>query len=132
MVKDNISNLIIKIKNGSMAGKTTITAPYSKMTDAILTLLQKEGYIKSFSKVGKGSLIKTVDIELAYDDTNTPKVTDVYRVSKLSKRVYTPSKLIKPVRNGYGTLVLSTPKGILNQTDAKKMNVGGEVLFKIW
>ncbi len=131
MVKDNISNLIIKIKNGSMAHKSTITAPYSKMTDAILSLLQKEGYIKSFSKVGKG-LVKTVDIDLAYDEANTPKVTDVYRVSKLSKRVYTPSKLIKPVRNGYGTLVLSTPKGILNQTDAKKMNVGGEVLFKIW
>lgn len=131
MVKDNISNLIIKIKNGSLARKSTITAPYSKMIDAILSLLQKEGYIKSFTKIGKG-LVKSVEIELAYDDSDIPKVTDVYRVSKLSKRVYTPSKLIKPVRNGYGTLVLSTPKGILNQTDAKKMNVGGEVLFKIW
>lgn len=131
MVKDNISNLIIKIKNGSMAGKSVVTAPYSKMTDAILSLLEKEGYIKSFSKVGK-KLIKTVDIELAYDENNSPKITDVYRVSKLSKRVYTPAKDIKPVRNGYGTLVISTPKGILNQTEAKKQNVGGEVLFKIW
>jgi small subunit ribosomal protein S8 len=131
MVKDNISNLIIKIKNGGMARKSTVTAPYSKMTDAILTLLQKEGYIKSFTKLGKG-LIKEVEIELAYDESNMPKVEDVYRVSKLSKRVYTAAKEIKPVRNGYGTLVISTPKGILNQTDAKKMNVGGEVLFKIW
>ncbi len=114
-----------------MAGKSVVTAPYSKMTDAILSLLEKEGYIKSFSKVGK-KLIKTVDIELAYDENNSPKITDVYRVSKLSKRVYTPAKDIKPVRNGYGTLVISTPKGILNQTEAKKQNVGGEVLFKIW
>lgn len=131
MVKDNISNLIIKIKNGSAAGKSVITSPYSKLTESILELLQKEGYIKSYTKIGK-KLVKTVDIELAYDDTNTPKVTDVYRVSKLSKRVYVACKDIKPVRNGYGTLVLSTPKGILNQTDAKKQHVGGEVLFKIW
>lgn len=131
MVKDNISNLIIKIKNGGMAHKSSVVAPYSKMTEAILTLLQKEGYIKSFTKLGKG-LVKEVEIELAYDESNKSKVEDVYRVSKLSKRVYTGVKEVKPVRNGYGTLVLSTPKGILNQTDAKKMNVGGEVLFKIW
>jgi small subunit ribosomal protein S8 len=131
MVNDRIANLVIKIKNGGMARKSVVTAPYSKLTDAILTLLQKEGYIKSFSKVGK-TIVKTVDIELAYNDDNTPKVESVYRISKLSKRVYLPSKAIKSVRNGYGTLVLSTPKGILSDREAKKQKVGGEALFKIW
>ena len=131
MVKDGIANLIIKIKNGSRAHQDAISAPHSKLSEAVLSLLQKEGYIKSFSTKGK-KVVKTLDVELAYDEVGNPKVEEVERVSKLSKRVYSGSKEIKSVRSGYGMLVLSTPKGILSDKEAKKMNVGGEVLFKIW
>ncbi len=136
MVKDSISNLIIKIKNANRAGKSTVSAPYSKFGEAIVTLLEKEGFIKSFSKSGHiGSdkkVAKSIDIELLYNEDGTPKVEDVQRMSKLSKRLYTNAKDIKPVRNGYGLLVLSTPKGVLSDAEARKHNVGGELLFKIW
>ncbi|HEY4512742.1 MAG TPA: 30S ribosomal protein S8 [Candidatus Paceibacterota bacterium] len=143
MVKDTIANLIIKIKNAGNAGKESISAPNSNLTSSILTLLEKEGYIKSFSKkaqlashsdllhVGEKA-IKFIDIEIAYDEEKKPKIEGVERISKLSRRVYTAAKNIRPVRSGYGMLVLSTPKGIVSDTEARKLKVGGEVLFKIW
>lgn len=139
MVSDPISNLIIKIKNAGNAGKGNVSVPNSNLTSAILTLLEREGYVKSFSKkvaplhldASKKS-IKSIEIEIAYDEEKKPKVEGVERISKLSRRVYTASKNIRPVRSGYGMLVLSTPKGIVSDTEAKKLKVGGEVLFKIW
>lgn len=131
MVKDGIANLIIKIKNGSRAHQDVITTPHSKLSEAILFLLEKEGYIKSFATKGK-KVVKTIDVELAYDEAGVPRIEEVERVSKLSKRVYSGSKEIKSVRSGYGMLVLSTPKGVMSDKQAKKLNVGGEVLFKIW
>jgi len=130
MVKDNVANLIIKIKNAGVAGNTTLETPYSKLSEAILSLLEKEGYIKSFVKKGKKA-IKSLEVELAYVDGKS-KVEGVERISKLSKRTYAGASTIRPVRSGYGLLVLSTPKGILSGYEARKQNVGGEVLFKIW
>ncbi len=130
MVKDSVSNLIIKIKNAGLAGKDAIEVPFSKLSESILALLEREGYIKSFAKKGK-KIVKTIDVELAYEDGKS-KVEGVERISKLSRRVYANTKQIRPVRSGYGTLVVSTPKGILSDKEAKKQNVGGEVLFKIW
>lgn len=138
MVKDSIANLIIKLKNGGIAGKSTLEVSYSKLTEAILTLLMREGYIKSFKKDGSLStgqggnkIIKTIDVELAYEDGKS-KIEGVERVSKLSRRTYSGAKSLRSVRSGYGIQVLSTPKGILSGGEAKKQNVGGELLFKIW
>lgn len=130
MVKDSVSNLIIKLKNAGNAGNVMTEVPYSKLIEAILSLLEKEGYIKSFTKKGK-KLIKSIDVELAYEDGKS-KIEGVERISKLSKRAYAGVAGMRPVRSGYGLLVVSTPKGILTSTEAKKANVGGEVLFKIW
>ena len=131
MVNDRVSNLIIKIKNAGVAKQSVITFPYSKFTEAILNILQKEGYIKSFAKKGK-KIIKTVDIELAYEEDGTPKVQEAERVSKLSKRAYKGADEIRSVRSGYGLLVLSTSKGVMSGYEAKKQKIGGEVLFKLW
>jgi small subunit ribosomal protein S8 len=130
-MQDPISNLIIKIKNASARGIATISFPYSKLAFAVAELLQKEGYVGEITKKGK-KVVKTMDIELAYGEDKTPKVTDVQRVSKLSKRVYAGSKDLKAVRSGYGLLVLTTPLGVISDKEAKKAKVGGEVLFKIW
>lgn len=127
---DPISNMIIMIKNGSCAGKASVSLPYSKIKEAIAECLKKEGYIKDFSKktkLGHPSL----EVELVYVGKK-PKVNDVERVSKQSRRVYFQIKDIYPVRNGSGLLVLSTPKGILSGKEARKEQVGGEALFKIW
>lgn len=128
---DAISNMIIKIKNANLRGLESTTFPYSKLSFAIAELLQKEGYIKEVTKKGK-KVAKTIEVGLVYDDAKQSRVSDVQRVSKSSKRIYAGSKEIKSVKNGFGTLVLTTPKGIMTDKQAKAEKVGGEVLFKIW
>ena len=118
------------IKNGSRAEHESITVPYSKMKDAIAQCLVKGGYLASVTKKTKKGF-PTLELGLVYVD-GTPKVTGVERVSKSSCRVYKGVKEIKPTRNGYGMMVLTTPKGILTDKEARKEMVGGEVLFKLW
>lgn len=127
---DSISNMIISIKNGGKAGKETVVLPYSKLKNAIAVCLQKEGYIASVAKkTKKGQPV--LELGLIYNG-KTPKITEVERVSKQSRRVYFGMKDISTVRNGSGLLVLSTPKGILSGKEARKEQVGGEALFKMW
>lgn len=127
---DSISNMIIMIKNGSNAGKESVVLPYSKLKEAIAYCLKKEGYISEVSKKTKNS-IPMLELGLIYIDKK-PKITQVERVSKQSRRVYYGMKNIHTVRSGSGLLVLSTPKGILSGKEARKEHVGGEVLFRIW
>ena len=127
---DSISNMIIMLKNASLAGKPTVTIPHSKMKNAIVECLKKEGYVNQISKkVRKG--FPVLEVELIYTDKK-PKIEEVERISKQSRRVYFSMKDIHSVRNGSGLLVLSTPKGILSGKEARKEQVGGEALFKIW
>lgn len=127
---DSISNMIIVLKNGSLAGKETVTVPHSKLKEAILGCLKKAGYVADFSKKAKKGQ-PVLEIGLVYEDKK-PKITDVERISKLSRRVYFQMKDIHTVRSGRGLLVLSTPKGILSGSEARKAQVGGEALFKVW
>ena len=118
------------MKNGSLAGKESVTFPYSKIKEAILECLKKENYIGEFSKkVKKGQ--PAIEVALLYPG-GKPKIMEVERISKQSKRVYLKMKDIHSIRNGAGLLVLSTPKGILTGKGARQAQVGGEVLFKVW
>jgi len=118
------------MKNGSLAGLESVTFPYSKMKNAIGECLKKAGYISDVSKkVKKG--IPVLEVKLVYVDKK-PKITEVERISKQSRRVYFGMKDIHSVRNGTGLLVLSTPKGILSGKEARKEQVGGEALFRVW
>ncbi len=127
---DSISNMIIMLKNASLAGKESVLFPYSKMKDAIIECLKKEGYVSSASKkVKKG--VPMLEVILIYTNKK-PKITEVERISKQSRRVYFGVKDIRAVKNGLGLLVLSTPKGILSGKEARKEQVGGEALFKLW
>ena len=127
---DSISNMIIVMKNGSLAGKETVAVPHSNLKLAIGECLKKAGYVSEISKkVKKGHPV--LEIGLVYVDKK-PKITEVERISKQSRRVYFQMKNIHTVRNGVGLLVLSTPKGILSGKDARKEQVGGEALFRIW
>lgn len=118
------------MKNASLAGKPSITVPFSKMKNAIAECLKNEGYVKDFSKkVKKGQPL--LEVELVYTDSK-PKITEVERISKQSRRVYFGMKEIHSVRNGSGLLVMSTPKGILSGKQARHEQVGGEALFKLW
>ena len=137
---DPISNMLIIMKNGSLAEKESVILPYSKMKNAIAECLKKEGYISSIAKkiFAKGGSVLSgknkqpvLEIGLLYANTK-PKITEVERISKQSRRVYFGVKDIHLVRNGSGLLVLSTPKGILSGREARREQVGGEALFRIW
>lgn len=126
---DQIANMANMIKNASSRGHESVSVPHSKMKEAILECLKKEGFISSFEKkTQKG--FPVLEIKLAYVD-GKPKVRETRRISKLSKRVYMGVSDIRPVKNGRGLLVLSTPKGILSGKEARKENVGGEVILSI-
>lgn len=127
---DSISNMLIIMKNGSLAGKESVFFPYSKMKNAIAECLKKEGYINIISKkVKKNQPI--LEVGLVFIDKK-PKISEVQRISKQSRRVYFRMKDIHSVRNGSGLLVLSTPKGILSGKEARREQVGGEALFRVW
>lgn len=121
--------MLIAIKNAGAVKKAAVTVPHSKMKEAIAAVLKEEGYIKTY-KV-EGDVKKSLEIVLEYKGSS-PRVNDVKRISKSSKRVYTGVKEITPVKYGHGIAVLSTPKGIMTEKVARKEMVGGEVLFKIW
>ena len=127
---DPIADMIVRIKNASDAEKKSVVFPYSKLKLAILETLMKEGFIKSFSKKGK-KIAKFIEVVLVYED-GMPKIQDVERVSKASKRIYYKAKNVKKVKNGFGAMILSTPKGIMTDKMAREANMGGEALFKIW
>ncbi len=122
--------MINMIKNGSRAEHEFVVVPYSKIKHAVAECLVKEGFLTSASKKTKKGF-PTLELGLAYKD-GIPAVTGVERVSKSSRRVYKGVKEIKPTRNGFGLMVLTTPKGILTDKQARKEMVGGEVLFKLW
>jgi small subunit ribosomal protein S8 len=127
---DSISNMIIMLKNASLANKESVSVPASKLKNAIAECLKKEGYVGDISKkVKKGQPL--LEIKLIYTDKKA-RITEVERVSKQSRRVYFGMKDIHTVRSGSGLLVLSTPKGIMSGKEARKEQVGGEALFRIW
>ncbi len=127
---DSIANMLIVIKNGSKAGKESVFLPYSKMKHAISECLKKEGYVTDVWKKVRNEQ-PVLEIALAYNDKK-PRITEVERISKQSRRVYFGMKDIHRVRNGSGLLVLSTPKGILSGKEARAGHVGGEALFRLW
>ena len=131
MVADRIADFITRVKNASDVNKSSVAVPYTKMVASVAELLKQEGYIGEVETKGKGVQKKLV-AELVYQENGKPKVAGVKRLSKLSRRKYLGAGDIKPVRSGYGTLILSTPAGIVTGATARKQNIGGEALFQIW
>lgn len=128
---DPIADMLVNIKNAATAGKPFALVSYSKLKLSIANILVQEGYLKSVAKRGKKAK-KFIELEIMYHQDKTPRLSGATRISRPSKRVYYGTTDVRPVRNGYGLLVLSTPKGILTGKDARKEHVGGEALFKVW
>ncbi len=128
---DPIADMLISIKNAGNAGKHTATVPFSQIKESIASVLFQNGYIASYAKKGKTVSTKTLELGIAFNGKK-PVVRDVRRMSKPSRRMYIKAAEIKSIRNGYGLTVLSTPKGLMTGEEAKKSQVGGEVLFNIW
>jgi small subunit ribosomal protein S8 len=130
MVTDPIADFITRVSNATKAGKETVAIPHSKVKESIAHILKKAGYLSSVEKKGAG-IAQIIEIGLIYT-AGEPRVHGVLRVSKPSRRLYQKSRDIRPFRQGYGNVVYSTPRGILMDFEAKKLKVGGEILFKIW
>ena len=103
--------------------------PFSALKYAVAQKLVQRGFLKSVDQ--KGKVKKTLEIELMYSQSGTPKIHDVKRISKPGRRLYTGSQDVQSIKHGHGLLIVSTPKGILSGDEAKKQNVGGETLFSI-
>lgn len=127
----SVSDLIIRIKNASLARRRNVTLPYSKLNKQIATVLAKEGFVSEVKEEKEGNK-KSLSVELMYEK-RIPVFSDVMLFSKPSLRIYTAAKdIIKTAKRGRGIAVLSTSKGVLTGKEAIKKGVGGELLFKIW
>jgi len=125
-----VSNLVSNLKNGQMASKKTIKCESSNLKKEILKLLQSEGYIDDFSEMEQENK-KVLSVNLKYI-SNEPVIKDIKVISTPGKRMYCRSAEIPSVYNGLGMVILSTPKGVLTDYEAKRLNVGGELLLKVF
>lgn len=127
---DPISDFLIRLKNASMSGRLSVSVPFSNMKFAIANLLSKKGFVGPVARKGRKNA-KFLEVVLLYENGKS-RIANVTIISKPSRRLYGKAKEIRPYRQGFGMSVFSTPMGILSDMDAKKENVGGEILFKIW
>ena len=128
---DPIGDLINRLKNGGAVKKATVSVPFSAFKLAVVEKLKDAGYVQGVEKKGK-KVRKTIDVMLKYDEAGKHAIEGVKRVSKPGRRMYRSVGEIRSVRYGHGSLVLSTPKGILTDKEARNEKVGGEALFEIW
>ncbi len=129
MVTDPISDLLIRIKNGYLAGKTEVVLPWSKLKATLSQVLMDTGYLDSVKVVGESK--KEIVLTLKYKG-KVPALTDVRRISRPSLRVYVNRANLPRVLGGLGTAIISTPLGLLTDKEARKKNVGGEVICELW
>ncbi len=128
---DPIADLLTRIRNGQRARKSSVVAPASRMRSNVLGALKREGYIRDFTSREVRAGINEVEIELKYHD-GVPVIREINRVSTPGCRVYSKIKDLSLVYNGLGISILSTPRGVMSDSEARKANVGGEVLCEVF
>ncbi|MDB5694875.1 MAG: ribosomal protein [Sphingomonas bacterium] len=129
-VTDPLGDLLTRIRNGQRAKKDSVLSPASKLRVHVLDVLQREGYIRGYSEEQMGPAAG-VRIELKYFE-GQPAIKHVARVSKPGRRVYSGSQSLPRVMNGLGITIVSTPRGVLSDAEAREQNVGGEVLAEVF
>ena len=131
MVNDPIGDMIARIRNAAERKRSKVLTPASRMRERVLDVLKSEGYIRGFSVVQEPGAFPQFEVELKYFD-GEPVIAEIRRVSKPGRRVYSAIGDLKPVKNGLGISILSTPKGVMSDTAAREANVGGEVLCQVY
>jgi small subunit ribosomal protein S8 len=129
-VTDPLGDMLTRIRNGQRARKDSVLTPASKLRTRVLDVLQREGYIRGYSEEQMGPAAG-IRIELKYFE-GQPAIKHVARVSKPGRRVYSGSQELPRVRNGLGITIVSTPRGVLSDAEARDQNVGGEVLAEVF
>jgi small subunit ribosomal protein S8 len=131
MVTDVIGDFINRLTTATAVRKTHVTVPFSKLKHQISLVLKREGYLGEITE-SKGDVGKTLTVELLYDADGEPRIHGVKRISKPGRRLYTGVHAVHPIKNGKGCLILTTPRGIMTDKDARRDRVGGETMFTIW
>ena len=129
---DPIADMLTRIRNANKARFKSVNVYMSQMNVNIAKVLKKAGYVNSYDNVKDEKGQQMLKIVLKYPDTKHTVITDIKRISKPGRRVYVASDSIPKVLNGYGISVLSTSRGVITDEEARELNVGGEVLCKIW
>ena len=127
---DPLGDMLTRIRNGQRAKKDSVLSPASNLRARVLEVLQREGYIRGYSEDETGKH-KQLRIELKYFE-GEPAIKHVARVSKPGRRIYSGSKELPVIRNGLGITIVSTPRGVLSDAEARAQNVGGEVLAEVF
>ena len=130
-MSDTLGDMLTRIRNGLHANKAVIEAPSSKFRSNVLGVLKREGYIRDFKNVEERKGVNFIKIDLKYFNGN-PVIKRIKRISKPGRRVYSRSTSIPKVMNGLGLAILSTPKGVMSDAEARKNNVGGEVICRVF
>lgn len=128
---DPLGDMLTRIRNAAMRNKSKVSTPASKQRRRVLDVLQSEGYIRGYAEVEYNTGMAEFEIELKYHDGN-PVIQKLERVSTPGRRVYSSVKDLPRFYNGLGVSILSTPKGVMSDTEARDQNVGGEILCKVF
>ncbi|MGE3303966.1 MAG: 30S ribosomal protein S8 [Hyphomonadaceae bacterium] len=129
-LNDPLGDMLSRIRNAQLRGRSTVASPASKLRAHVLDVLVEEGYVRGYAEVEKDGK-KELEIQLKYAE-GAPVITQIARVSKPGRRVYSSIKDLGLVRNGLGVAILSTPKGVMSDAAARAQNVGGEVLLRVY
>ncbi len=130
-MSDPLGDMLTRIRNGQRAHKSAIESPASRLRSNVLEVLQREGFIRGYSESEMKPGIAELRIELKYHE-GAPVIREIHRVSKPGRRVYSKIKDLPRVYNGLGISILSTPQGVLSDSEARAANVGGEVLCTVF
>ena len=130
-MSDPVADLLTRIRNGQSAGKDSVTTPGSRMRENVLGVLEREGYIRGFEKSNIRDGIDEIRIELKYYD-GRPVIREINRVSRPGCRIYSKIRDLPKVYDGLGISILSTPRGVLSDAEAREANVGGEILCSVF
>jgi small subunit ribosomal protein S8 len=131
MINDLIADSLTRIRNAAMRRLDVTTLMHSKSVEAVVNILVEKGYVESFNVVEDGNK-KTINVVLKYDDNGRTVINELKRVSKPGRRIYKGAADIKRFKNGYGTIIVSTSKGVLPNDKAFELGIGGEVLCTVW
>ncbi len=132
MMNDIIADALTRIRNAASRKLDTTTLLHSKTVEGVVIVLQAKEYVESFNVVEGDNNKKTINVVLKYDDNENSVINEITRVSKPGRRVYKNASEIKNFKNGYGTIIVSTNKGVIANDESFAANVGGEVLCTVW
>jgi len=132
MMNDLIADALTRIRNASMRKLETTTLVHSNTVEAVCNVLKSKEYIEDYKVVDTDPKKKTIAVTLKYDENENSVINEIKRISKPGRRIYGNAAELKNFKNGYGTIVVSTNKGVISNEEAYKLNVGGELLCSVW